>query len=288
MTASLRLVWALYGVVAAAMLVTYSRVSTAELYHVGDGGLTGGLGRVLVFSNFSTALVAPIALALGADRLGRRGTDLATLAALCLCAVVAWPGVVDQADLDAKWSNAIPALGVLLALAFSVRPGRDRHPLGRSRLAAVAILAVLGLPWLAAEAGLHFGAGVFLTDKVYEGHAAVHLGHHHGTDGILLATSALLLWRAPDAIRRPRLALALRVYLSLLLAYGLVNAANDFWLEQVVKRGWASWQVPDALHPSLEPVWLVIVAFAAAALAADSLARRSRAPSPEATPLVAP
>jgi hypothetical protein len=40
---------------------------------------------------------------------------LAILAGV-LCLVVAVPGVVDQNDLDAKATNAIPVVGVLLAL----------------------------------------------------------------------------------------------------------------------------------------------------------------------------
>lgn len=288
MTASMRLVWAMFAVAAAAMLVTYSRVSTDELYHVSHSGLAGGLGRVLVFLDFSTALVAPVALAIAADRLARPRADVLALVSLALCAVVAWPGVVDQADLDAKLVNAVPALGVAVAVALSFAAGHDRHPLGRLRLAAVVALFVLGLPWVAAEAGVHFGAGVFLTTKVYEGEAAVHLGHHHGLDGVLLASSALLLWRAPDSIRRRRLSPALRVYLALLLGYGLVNAANDFWFEQVVKRGWTSWRVPDALHPSVSPVWLVIVAIAVGALLVDAVSRRRTGASPEAAPLAAP
>ncbi len=250
MTASMRLVWSIYAAVAVAMLVTYGRVPVHELYHVSEGGLAGGLGRILVFSNFSTALVAPIALAIAADRVAARRVDLLAALSLVLAAVVAWPGV--------------------LAVALSLAAGRDRFPVGRARAAAVALLAVLALPWLAAELGVHFGAGVFLTARPYQGHPAVHLGHHHGLDGVLLASSALVLWRVPDALRRPRLAGALRGYLPLLLAYGLVNAANDFWLEQVVKRGWTSWTIPDALHPSVAWVWLVILLGAAVLVIIDT------------------
>jgi len=52
------LVWLLFLTVAAEMFVTYSRLPAGELYHVSHTGLAGGASRVLVFSNFSTALVA--------------------------------------------------------------------------------------------------------------------------------------------------------------------------------------------------------------------------------------
>jgi len=41
-----------------------------------------------------------------------------------------------------------------------------------------------------------------------------------------------------------------------------VNAAQDFWLEQVVKRGWVDWEIPSALRPSGSWIWLVIAGLA--------------------------
>src|SRR5947208_781004 len=118
-------VWLLFVVDAAAMLVTYSRVPARGLYHVSHSGLAGGASRVLVFSNFSTALAAIAILALLADRLLGRVWQGVAAAGVVLCAAVFWPGVVDQADLDAKPADAVASAGVLLALALSavaVRP----------------------------------------------------------------------------------------------------------------------------------------------------------------------
>jgi hypothetical protein len=49
-----------------------------------------------------------------------------------------------------------------------------------------------------------------------------------------------------------------------MLAYGLFNVANDAWTEQVVKRGWTTWQAPDVLVPSVGWGWGALVAGAAA------------------------
>ncbi len=59
----------------------------------------------------------------------------------------------------------------------------------------------------------------------------VHLGHHEGLDGALLAWDALLL-------SRRRTGTVHSWYLALMLTYGVAVAAQDAWLEQVVKRGW--------------------------------------------------
>jgi hypothetical protein len=38
---------------------------------------------------------------------------------------------------------------------------------------------------------------------------------------------------------------------------------NDLWIEQVVKRGWTSWQIPDVLHPEASAAWAAMIAVAA-------------------------
>jgi hypothetical protein len=52
-----------------------------------------------------------------------------------------------------------------------------------------------------------------------------------------------------------------------MLAYGLWNAVQDFWLEQLVKRGSVSVEIPSALRPSLSSAWLVLLVGAAAVYA---------------------
>ena len=52
---------------------------------------------------------------------------------------------------------------------------------------------------------------------------------------------------------------ALAGYLALLLAYGLGNAVQDFWLEQIVKRGLTSFELPMVLSPALNWGWAVVL-----------------------------
>ena len=58
------------------------------------------------------------------------------------------------------------------------------------------------------------------------------------------------------------LSLVTTAYLALMLSYGLALVANDAWLEQVVKRGWTKWEIPNALQPSASAIWAVVVAAA--------------------------
>jgi hypothetical protein len=256
-------VWALFGLEATATLVTYSRLPPEALYNVDQAGnLAAGLGRTLVLLNYPIALAA-IALAAVAG-----GPRLLVWLAIALCALVTVPGVVDQGNLDARWINALPALGVLLALGLTVAAVRRdgisfvrRARGGPLRLVLALLLLLLALPWLAAEIGFYFPGDVFMGEEVPpvrdEGIAAVHLGFHHGMGGVLLALTALLLSRVPAGP-------LLRGYLSLMLAYGLANALQDGWNEQLWKRGSVGWHAPSVLCPDLTLGWLAILVAAVA------------------------
>jgi hypothetical protein len=256
--AEARVVWALFGVVAVIVVITYSRIAPHELYHVSHSGLAGGLGRALVFLNYPTALAALAILAVIIDRAGVTPPAMISAA---LCLVILVPGVVDEGDLDAKWINVVPATGVVLAFVLTLR-ARDftwGDPRGDPiRIAVAAALTILALPWISAELGFYLPGPVFLADDPYHGTATVHLGEHHGFESLLLIVTALLLSRQLSRMRHPT---PLAVYLSLLIAYGLGNIANDAWKEQVVKRGWTSWEIPSVLRPGFTWMWgLILVA----------------------------
>jgi hypothetical protein len=266
------LVWALFAVVTVEVLVTYSRLPSSELYHVSGSGIEGGLSRALVLVTFPIALVALAVLGLIYRRLPGRSYRAVAIVATVLCAAVAWPGIVDQADLDARPVNVIPAIGVLLALVLTgvvaTKGGlstRPWHTADWVRVALAIVLFVAALPWLAADLGLYsngvpllgrlFQSGQFLPDRpgLPTFAPAVHHGHHHGMDGVLLVSTALLL------SRRVARQAALAAYLSLMFCYGLANFANDFWIEQVVKRGWTSWEIPNVIEPRVSVAWSLIV-----------------------------
>jgi hypothetical protein len=275
-------VWALWGLVLVAILVTYSRLTPEETYNVSREGIVGGLSRIVVELNFPIALVA-IAITLVALSTLPTSAWWAGGPAIALCAVTAVPGVVDQHDLDARWVNALPALGVAIALGLTTvaarRAGRGVAPplsLDRVRIALAAVILVISIPWIAAILGFFLPEGVFIMERpaIEDGVtiAAVHLGQHHGFMGALIVASALLLSRPrlpPD-----RLAWAARLYVSLAFAYGAVNMTQDAWNEQLWKRGTVDWKIPAALEPRPEPIWLVTLALAA--LTTLALHRESR------------
>src|SRR5204863_823549 len=105
---------------------------------------------------------------------------------------------------------------------------------------------------------------------------AVHHGHHHGMDGLLLLLTALLLSRLTPTVRADGLRRLLGAYLALMAAYAVGNMANDFWTEQVWKRGWTGRQIPDVLEPKASVAWAVLVLGAAVLYA--GAAWRSRRP----------
>lgn len=264
--------WGLWGVVLGVVVATYTRLEPGELYLVSGEGLAGGLSRGLVLVNFPIALVSIGLVLMAAGALPRRAWWIAA-PAIALSAVVAWPGVVDQDDLDARWINAIPALGVLLGLLLTAwaarRAGSSFAPRAsgdRARIVVAALVFVLSLPWVVAELGSHLPGDVFLGEEPYREDdgtvlAAVHLGHHHGTDGALLLLTTLLLSRVRVTGRGLRTVFA--AYVALMSAYGTVNFTQDLWHEQVVKRGWTTWDIPSALVPHASWSWAVVLAGAA-------------------------
>jgi hypothetical protein len=266
------LVWMLFAAVTVEILVTYSRIPSRDLYHVSGSGIAGGLSRALVFVNFPVALVALAVLGFIYTRLPGRSYRAVALLGAGLSAAVFWPGVVSQANLDARPVNAIAAIGVLLALVLTGvvarKGGLSRsswHTADWVRIGLAAVLLVAALPWLAADLGLYsngvpllgrlFQSGQFLHERpgLPTLAPAVHHGHHHGMDGVLLVLTVLLLSRRLE--RRD----ALAAYLSLMFCYGAANFANDFWIEQVVKRGWTSWEIPNVTEPRVSVAWSLIV-----------------------------
>jgi hypothetical protein len=262
-------VWAVWGLTTLATLVTYARIDPEQLYNVTGSGLRGGLSRALVHSNWPVALVAIATVLTAVGALSRRAWWVAG-PAIALCATL--PFVVDQDDLDARWVNALPAIGVLLALALTVSATRHagasfepRLPGDPARLVVTAIVLALSLPWLAAELGFHLPGDLFMGEEPFpqaDGtvEAAVHLGEHHGFHGALLLLTALLLSRARFPGRR--LAAWQLACCAALAGYGAINFAQDLWHEQLVKRGWVEWKIPSALLPGLRPITLVTVALA--------------------------
>jgi hypothetical protein len=283
----IRVVWALFGLATIAVFETYWRIPPADLWKVHNSGFVGGIGRAFVFVSFSPALAGLAVLPIVADRLEDRRADIVALVAFVLCATVAVPGVQTPSHLDPKWSNTWAVVGVALAVALTAwatthgRRERVRTRLAgdRARLALAALVLFWATPYIAAELGFHldgvpFFGWFFQTGKFAPEpgsgylHATVHYGHHHGLDGFLLATTALLLSRLLGGIRRPGLRTLTAAILSLMLVYALTNMVNDLWIEQVVKRGWTSWEVPDVLQPKASLAWAAMLLAAALVYAA--------------------
>jgi len=263
-------IWVAWGVVGVTVWVTYARLPADELYNVSGTGVLAGAGRTLVYLDWPVALAAVALSVVAAERLlagpltraGRSATVAAAAVAIGLCATIGLPGVLDPNDLDARPANVPAAAGVLLALvltfaALRVRGwGRWERPT-RGDLIALAVApvaVVLAIPWILA------GIGVQTSD-------AVHLGNHEGIDGLLLAATAFALRRPLRRMRRTPLRPLLGAYLALIATYGLAVAADDFWMEQLQRRGAVSHGLPYVLKPGPRPAWAALLAVACVAYA---------------------
>jgi hypothetical protein len=278
-------VWALWAVVAATVWVTYSRLPASDFYNVTGTGVRSGAARVLVLVGWPISLAVLALLAVAADRLlalplraaGRRAVVAVAAVSALLCATIAWPGVIRQSNLDAKPANALAAIGASLAAALTVAalrragpgPPAPRRRGDRIALVIAVVYALAAIPWILANLGIYAGdvpgaSAVFMSKKILPeaGHPhlhAVHLGNHEGLDGWLLAVTALLLRPVLARMRPTRLRPVLGGYLAVLLAYGVLVTANDGWNEQVVKRGWTSFGLPDVITPAASAGWAILL-----------------------------
>ncbi len=276
--------WLVWVVVAALVWLTYARLPASDFYNVTGTGFRAGAARVLVLTGWPISIAAVALMAVSVDRLlaaplqrrSRRAVAAAAVVALVLCATIAWPGVIKQANLDAKPSNALAAAGVLLALGLTLvavrRTGAGpRSPRRRGDPVSAALLVVIGviaIPWILANLGFYVGdipglRSVYMSKQILPevGHPhlhAVHLGNHEGLDGWLLAATALALRRTLPGMRATRLRAVLGAYLALVLGYGVMVAANDSWNEQLVKRGWTSHGLPNVITPAPNVGWAIL------------------------------
>jgi hypothetical protein len=225
---------------------------------------------------------------LAADRICTRRARWAAVVATVLCGVTALPGVVDQHDLDAKPVNLVPAIGVAIAFALTLRAPWERVgrlPLDPLRLGIGVVVWIAALVWIAAVSGFYLPGDILLGEEIRRGGDgrladAVHLGDHEGLDAALLVTGALVLTRYG-----PRLAVGF--LLGLTLGYGLAVEWRDFWFEQIVKRGWTDWTPPQVLTPRLSLAWfglLVLAALVALAVRRIEGPRRPAADPPRGEP----
>ena len=294
--------WCVFLVVAVAAMVTYARLPARELYHVKSPGIDTAIKRGLAFAGFPAAPVAVAVVWLLAEHLTRRVVTVAAVGATVLASSVFWPGAVDEADPDSRPISVLALIAVVVVIALTVGVARSaglRRPRlrlreERVRLAVLAFMFLVEIPWLAALIGVSLDHvpvlnSMYLSDSFVDQpgtaglHPAVHAGLHHGLCGALLVTSSLWLSRRLSSMANRAHRCVLAGYLSLLIAFGGANALQDFWLEQIVKRDLVGWQFPYMLQPRSSWAFLGILAGAVVIYPLllqpeGLLKRRSRAP----------
>lgn len=259
-------VWGMLGLDAAAIYRLYARKSTPLGIPERPVGRARAARQLLVFGRHPALPLAIATVPVAVERLAARERVPVAGGAVLLGGVVG-AGVtrVGRGSIGATAGDAVAVAGGVGAMALTLgaawRSGHGTVGLSaggdeagrtdRMRLVLGAGLVANGLPWILADIGVYVGdvpplGRVFLSRQAPPsgGWPAVHLGHHHGMDGTLLAVGALVLAGALPEVRRAAVREALSAYLAFLLVYGTMRAAEDGWNEQVVKRGWTSRKIP--------------------------------------------
>ena len=244
-----RAVFALHAAVAAAIAVTQSRVPAERLYNTRRGGLSRrGRVRLLPDRDCRGGHPAPVARSL-------------RLAALPLCATVGRPR---------RGRRAAPRR------AAAQRAGTRRRRPGRAgagrRSAAAAAATGRGFaPHWPRHSGWCPSHGCWRAPgcrpPVWRSPRRASPASTASTSDTTRAWTARCSPGTRCSLSRRRTGTVHSWYLALMLTYGVAVAAQDAWLEQVVKRGWTSRRIPDVVRPAATPAW-------AALLAATPLVRR--------------
>lgn len=299
------MLWTLFLVVCIEILVAYTRTKPGELIGVPRTGLSVAITDAIGFLAFPTGLVAiGVALVIW-DRFPGGAVRVVAGCAVALSAGVFVPGVAEAEEVEVALNpQRVVAAGAVLTLflqtvraarRYGVRGLRPRIAGDLPRLVLAAAIAFAALPWFAADLTLSLDhvpglSRVFLTDVLRSEPArtglnpAVHDGHHHGMDGALLALAALAMSRLVHQLDGWRRA-ALAGLCGLLLVYGFANALEDFWLEQVVKRGASTYVFPKMLTPRGAAAfgWIALAGIAISALIlAGATRQRDRGNPPQA------
>ena len=280
-------IWGLYGAALVGVVTTAARPAGAEAdgamgaagWDAAEGWRAGMrfLRHPLAPAAATLGIVATLRLPAAAVP-AALARALATGGAAALGAAAACPRGLRSEPGD-HVAVATTAMSLALTAAASnagraAAGGADRMPADPARWVLGAILAVGALPWALADAGIYAGDVPGLRRVVLSrdtpiapGQIAVHLGHHHGMDGALLALTGLAGSRQLADAQSGMVREAVSFCLAATLAIGMARWFEDLWHEQIVKRGWATWKPPIVVRhgrPEGRRVWAALAVAAAA------------------------
>ncbi|MFX0085176.1 MAG: hypothetical protein ACFFAU_05850 [Candidatus Hodarchaeota archaeon] len=137
---------------------------------------------------------------------------------------------------------------------------------------AIIVLAIfLSLPWIFAQFGFYIsdfpilGLIFWARQETVQNPEpnypnAVHIGTHHGTEGflILIYLFITIVWILPT-IKNRQVKQILGLVSGVGFSYGVYNWLEDLLTEQVYKRGWMNFKLPNGTSPNFSSLESMIV-----------------------------
>jgi hypothetical protein len=164
--------WAVWGLVAVAVWVTYARLPASQLYNVSGCGFAAGASRTLVFLDWPVALAAVALTAVAAERLltgrltrtGRIATIATGLAAVVLCATsgcracsIRTTSTRGRPTARRRLASALRSSSLSSRSGFAGPAASSRSHADKLAVAAVPVLIALSVPWVMAGVGVSTG-----------------------------------------------------------------------------------------------------------------------------------
>jgi len=142
--------------------------------------------------------------------------------------------------------------------------GKEIHTINIYAKAILIITFIIGLPWILATTGIFVSdipliGNLFMGKQDYKGYPSVHLGSHHGYTGFVIFSLMILVFTTAKYLYDKRLKIIAGIGASFLFVWGFYNMFQDFFTEQIVKRGLAEsgFPSPQAYIESLLPIYIV-------------------------------
>lgn len=113
----------------------------------------------------------------------------------------------------------------------------------------ILLTTFISLPWIFA----YFNIPIIDVPILNHIFLAVHLGEHHGLSGFRYVLPLLLLYFSFRWFKDLGFRSAVVLSTSPFFAYRLYLLVQDFWFEQIVKRGWINLKLPDPTQVNVMP-----------------------------------
>jgi len=129
--------------------------------------------------------------------------------------------------------------------------GKSKYRMNNYTKVIIVITLLISMPWIFANSGMFVSdvpvlGNIYLAKQDFNGHSSVHLGSHHGYKGFTFFLLMILVFTTVKYLYNKKTKIVAGLVCCYLLAWGFYNMFQDFFTEQIFKRGLVNFTFPNA------------------------------------------